>query len=261
MKKNVFMSLSFIVLMVVASIAYATITANSPIRSSQSGSIGNSTMVDSLSHRLPVLAVVQPDSSGVTGLNSTYFVSGKYSPVTGLEEPPQYKLANGKTVPVWALAKLDPSARTIIPFVAAGGGTLSSLNGQSGATQVFANDTNVTITSSSNTHQLGWAGTLSVSRGGTSAALAPVLGGVVYTDATKLNVLAAGTSGQVLGSNGAAAPTWVSFPAAPSGTICGWSDSTGPTLIVACQTHDPNVDCPAGYTQKTTTGAKFCAAN
>ncbi|KKQ77874.1 MAG: hypothetical protein UT00_C0004G0016 [Parcubacteria group bacterium GW2011_GWA1_38_7] len=44
---------------------------------------------------------------------------------------------------------------------------VQSLNGQSGQTQLFANDTNVTINSTSNTHSLGWSGILSVSRGGT----------------------------------------------------------------------------------------------
>lgn len=89
------------------------------------------------------------------------------------------------------------------------GSAITSLNGQSGATQVFANDTNVIVTSSNNTHTLGWASVLSIARGGSNnSSLGPVLGGVIYTDATKLNTLAAGTSGQVLKSNGAAAPSW-----------------------------------------------------
>ena len=44
---------------------------------------------------------------------------------------------------------------------------ITSLGGQTGATQTFANDTNVTITSATNTHTLGWTGTLSITRGGT----------------------------------------------------------------------------------------------
>lgn len=50
---------------------------------------------------------------------------------------------------------------------AAGG--ITSLNAQTGATQTFANDTNVTISSATNTHTLGWAGTLALARGGTAA--------------------------------------------------------------------------------------------
>ena len=46
------------------------------------------------------------------------------------------------------------------------GSGLTSLNSQTGSTQTFANDTNVTISSAANTHTLGWSGTLAVARGG-----------------------------------------------------------------------------------------------
>lgn len=52
------------------------------------------------------------------------------------------------------------------------------------------------------------SGILPMANGGTDKALTPTLGGVVYTDANSMEVLGAGTSGQVLKSNGAAAPTW-----------------------------------------------------
>ena len=44
---------------------------------------------------------------------------------------------------------------------------ITSLNGLTGASQTFANDTNVTITSAGTTHTLGWSGQLSPARGGT----------------------------------------------------------------------------------------------
>lgn len=46
---------------------------------------------------------------------------------------------------------------------------IQSINGQTGQTQTFQNDTNVTISSSNNVHSLGWQGYLSLSRGGTGA--------------------------------------------------------------------------------------------
>lgn len=49
---------------------------------------------------------------------------------------------------------------------------VTDLNGQTAAVQTFANDTNVTITSASNVHTLGWTGELSLARGGTGASLA-----------------------------------------------------------------------------------------
>lgn len=53
---------------------------------------------------------------------------------------------------------------------------------------------------------------LNMTGGGTGAALSPVLGGAVYSTGTTLAITAAGTSGQVLTSNGAAAPTWQAVP-------------------------------------------------
>lgn len=56
---------------------------------------------------------------------------------------------------------------------AAGAGTgITSLEGQTGATQTFTDDTNVTIVSGSNAHVITWAGTLALTRGGTGASTA-----------------------------------------------------------------------------------------
>jgi hypothetical protein len=52
-------------------------------------------------------------------------------------------------------------------------------------------------------------GTLPIANGGTNnAALAVTAGGALYTDGSKLVNVGAGTSGQVLTSAGASAPTW-----------------------------------------------------
>jgi len=51
-----------------------------------------------------------------------------------------------------------------IDLAAAGGTGLTSLNGQTGATQTFTNDTNVTIASGSNAHVITWSGTLAKAR-------------------------------------------------------------------------------------------------
>lgn len=101
----------------------------------------------------------------------------------------QFLKSGGAGTPVWAPA-------------------LSSLNSQTAATQIFSNDTNVTMTSSNNTHALGWSSTLSLARGGTGAALTAANGDIMYTDASKAALLPAGTSGQILTSGGAGIPTW-----------------------------------------------------
>jgi hypothetical protein len=62
---------------------------------------------------------------------------------------------------------------------------IASLNGLTGSTQAFANDTNVTVTSAGSVHSLGWTGVLPIARGGTGAG----------TDAGARTNLAAAKSG------------------------------------------------------------------
>jgi len=51
-----------------------------------------------------------------------------------------------------------------LKWAAGGAGGITSLNGLTAAAQTFANDTNVTISSSGSTHTLGWTGTLAKTR-------------------------------------------------------------------------------------------------
>ena len=89
------------------------------------------------------------------------------------------------------------------------GGGITSLNLLSAASQSFANDTNVTITSATATHTLGWQGTLAVGRGGTGTSTAPTQWGVAYgLSASALAYTGAGTSGQLLLAVTSNAPQW-----------------------------------------------------
>jgi hypothetical protein len=54
------------------------------------------------------------------------------------------------------------------------------------------------------------SGTLPIANGGTNSTATPTNGGVIYGTGTAYAVTAAGTSGQLLQSAGAAAPTWTS---------------------------------------------------
>lgn len=132
----------------------------------------------------------------------------------------QFLKSNGGAAPSWA-TPVDTG--------------ITSLNAQTGATQVFANDTNVIITSSNNTHTLGWASTLSLARGGSGASLTAIAGGSVYSTGSALAILAAGTSGQVLTSGGAGAPTWTT---PTTGTV---TNVTGSGNIASSGGATPNI--------------------
>lgn len=111
-----------------------------------------------------------------------------------------------------------PGDITIASLISQG---ITSLNGLTATSQTFANDTNVTITSSGSIHTLGWLGQLSLTRGGTGANLTALNGGIIYSGASALAVSAAGTSGQLLTSSGAGAPSWTTLAGLNNGTGVG----------------------------------------
>lgn len=90
----------------------------------------------------------------------------------------------------------------------AGGGLgISSLNAQVGATQTFANDTNLQISSAANVHTLTWASTLSSARGGlgldTSGSTGvPTVAGGTWSVAARLAALRGGTGIDTSGATG-----------------------------------------------------------
>jgi len=87
---------------------------------------------------------------------------------------------------------------------AKGSGTMSSLNGLSGATQTFTNDTNVTIVSGGTAHVITWAGTLAdgrIASAGTWNAKQ-----TAYTILSTLGLLA--NASGVLTNNGAGVLSW-----------------------------------------------------
>jgi hypothetical protein len=92
-------------------------------------------------------------------------------------------------------------------------GTVSYVNSSG---QIYVNKNNLSVQAGN------IVGQVSLSNGGTSANLTAVAGGVVYSGASALAISAAGTSGQVLSSNGTGVPTWVT----PSGSISITDDTT-----------------------------------
>jgi hypothetical protein len=62
------------------------------------------------------------------------------------------------------------------------------------------------------------SGVLSLSQGGTASALSPINGAVVYSTASNLALVAVGTAGQILSSNGAGSPAWTTAKY-PTGSV------------------------------------------
>jgi len=87
------------------------------------------------------------------------------------------------------------------------------------------------------------SGTLPIANGGTNSTTAPTNGGIVYGTATAIGYSAAGTSGQVLISAGAAAPTWSTVTGSGSVVL-----ATSPTLVT------PALGTPASGTLTSCTG-------
>lgn len=78
-----------------------------------------------------------------------------------------------------------------------------------------------------------WAATdVALAHGGTNASLSAVNGGIVYSTASAMAITAAGTSGQVLTSAGAASPTWTNQSSLAVGSA---TTATTATNVVATE--------------------------
>jgi len=119
------------------------------------------------------------------------------------------------------------SAADFRTAIGAGTGTVTSVTGTSPVSVATGTTTPVISLN-----------TIPVNKGGTGSTTATVAGGVVYgTSTTAMASTAAGTSGQVLTSNGTSAPTWAaptSLGAAPAGSIMIWAGSSAPSGWLLC---------------------------
>ena len=96
----------------------------------------------------------------------------------------------------------------------------------SGVTTFSAGTTGLTP-STATSGAVTLAGTLALANGGTNASLTAVAGAVPYSTASAIALTAAGTAGQVLTSNGAGAPTWVT----PAGGVTLANDTATATNL------------------------------
>lgn len=95
----------------------------------------------------------------------------------------------------------------------------SSVAFGTGGTVAYTNVATLSSLSSIGTITTGtWNATdIGLAHGGTNATLTAVNGGIVYSTASAMAITSAGTSGQILSSSGAGAPTWVTPTYATTG--------------------------------------------
>lgn len=119
-------------------------------------------------------------------------------------------------------------------------GTLAAARLNANVVQAVTNDTNVTGAIATQTLTLGWTGTLAMARGGSGAALTANNGGIVWTDANSMEVLAGtATAGQMLRSGATATPAW-STTTWPNTTAQGDVLYTSAANVVAGLAKDTN---------------------
>jgi hypothetical protein len=166
------------------------------------------------------------------------------------------KLAGNTTAAIQYLAQTGTGVISAAPvWTTISGGDIT------GAALTKADDTNVTLTLGGTpatallraaSLTLGWTGQLGLTRGGSNASLTADNGGIVYSTATALAILAAtATAGQILRSGSNAAPSWstATYPAT-AGTSGNVLTSDG-TNWVSSAPADANVT----ITNDTTTNA------
>jgi hypothetical protein len=173
--------------------------------------------IGTVGQQLTVSGGVPIWSSGGTG-TVTSFSSGNLSPLFTTS------VATATTTPALSFTLSNAGAGT---WFGNNTGALTTPSFNSAGALSKVDDTNITLTLggspltallNATSLTLGWTGQLGLTRGGTNASLTASNGGIVYSTATALAISAVGTSGQVLTSSGAGAPTWTT---PTTGTITG----------------------------------------
>lgn len=128
---------------------------------------------------------------------------------------------NGAFLPTWTTATrpASPSNGEIGYNSTTGlldqyvGGAWSSIPAGAGGVTTFSGGTTGLTPNTATSGAITLAGTLAIANGGTNSTATPTAGGVGYGTGSAHAYTGAGTSGQLLKSNGTSAPTWTCAPA------------------------------------------------
>jgi len=188
-------------------VATATTTPAITLTTSITGVLkGNGTAISAATagtdYLIPGGALGTPSSgtlTNATGLSLTTGVTGVLPVVNGGTGTATPALVAGTNV---TITGTWPN-QTINSTGGGGSGTVTSINVSGGTTGLTATGGPITT---SGTITLG--GLLAIANGGTNGSATPTAGAVSYGTGTAFAFTTAGTSGYVLQSNGASAPTW-----------------------------------------------------
>ena len=162
------------------------------------------------------------NGSGLTSLNASNIATGVVGTArlgSGTASSTTYLRGDG----TWA----TPSAT----------GGITSLGGLTAGTQTFGNDTNVTITSATSTHTLGWSGTLAVARGGTG-------GGTQATARSGIGAAASGANADITSLTGLTSPLSI----AQGGTASASASAARSALAAAASGANGDITSLTGLT-------------
>ena len=156
---------------------------------------------------LPANKTLQFDATGTPTAGGILYGTGSMLAYSTAGTAGQVLVSGGTGAPTWA---------------ATGTGTVTSVAVSGGTTGLTTSGGPVTTSGT-----ITLAGTLAIANGGTNSTATPTAGTIPYGTGTAIAYSSAGTSGQVLTSGGAGAPTWTTVTG--TGTVTSVNVSGGST--------------------------------
>ncbi|OFY82686.1 MAG: hypothetical protein A3F72_02400, partial [Bacteroidetes bacterium RIFCSPLOWO2_12_FULL_35_15] len=160
---------------------------------------------------------ILPIANGGTGSSTQNFVDLTNAQTAAGAKTWSAAAAFSSSVTITGASNINTSG-SAVTNINTGAATGAVAIGGASNTVSFPKLTTAGIITNSAAGTIGTVATIPLANGGTNTNLTAVNGGAVYSTASGMGITAVGTSGQVLTSNGAGAPTW-NTPAA--GTVTG----------------------------------------
>lgn len=152
---------------IILSLVLAGLLATTPAYAQVNSAVGGNSFFRMLSNSLSTITASVKAGFGTTSPYAKLAITG-----TAGQTNPLFQVASSTETAVLTVDKdgnttFAQNVTVLGTCTGCSGSAITSLNALTGATQTFTNDTNVTIVSGGTAHVITWAGTLSVSRGGT----------------------------------------------------------------------------------------------